>query len=247
LNNGSEILGDDDIIKHATECYKGLFGQAPITNLRLEEIEGSPITEEDRANLTKGFDLEEIRDVVFDLKHNKAAGELYQTFWEVIKYDLKEVFDAFHQGRLDIERLNHGVISLIPKVPNADIIQKFRPICVILTKILANRLGLVIHKIISHTQTAFIKDRHIIEGIFIIHETIHEIHHKKLPEVLFKIDFEKAYDKVNWAFLYQMMQLKGLGAVMCDWLMEVVRGGRVEIKVNDQDGSCERWKSGNQG
>jgi hypothetical protein len=65
--------------------------------------------------------------------------------------------------------------------------------------------------------------------------------------VLFKIDFKKAYDKVNWAFLYQMVQLKGLGDVMCDWLMEVVRGGRVEIKVNDQDGSSERWKSGNQG
>jgi hypothetical protein len=74
LNSGSEILGDDDIIKHATENYKGLFGQAPITNLRLEEIEGSPITGEDRANLTKGFDLEEIRDVVFDLKHNKVVG-----------------------------------------------------------------------------------------------------------------------------------------------------------------------------
>jgi hypothetical protein len=41
LNNGLEILGDDEIIKHATEYYKGLFGQAPITNLRMEGIEGA--------------------------------------------------------------------------------------------------------------------------------------------------------------------------------------------------------------
>jgi hypothetical protein len=159
--------------------------------------------------------------------------EFYQTFWEVIKYDLKEMFDAFHQGRLDIERLNHGVISLIPKVP--DVIQKFRPICLlnvsykILTKILANRLGLVIYKVIADIQTACIKDRYIMEGILILHETIHEMHHKKLSGVLFK-----TYDKVNWAFLYQMMQLKGLGDGLCDWIMKVVRGGRVAIKVNDQ-------------
>jgi hypothetical protein len=38
------------------------------------------------------------------------------------------MFDAFHQGKLDIQRLNHGVISLIPKVSNANVIQKFRPI-----------------------------------------------------------------------------------------------------------------------
>jgi hypothetical protein len=74
------------------------------------------------------------------------------------------------------------------------------------------------------------------EGIVILHETIHEIHHKEMSGVLFKIDFEKAYDKVNWAFLYQMMQLKGFGDTFCDWVMKVVRGGRVAIRVNNEIG-----------
>jgi hypothetical protein len=74
------------------------------------------------------------------------------------------------------------------------------------------------------------------EGIVILHETIHEIHHKKMSGLLFKIDFEKAYDKVNWAFLYQMMQLKGSGDIFCDWVMKVVRGGRVSIRVNNEIG-----------
>jgi hypothetical protein len=115
--------------------------------------------------------------------------------------------DKFHCGQLEIERLNHGVITLIPKVPDVVVIQKFRPICLLNVsyKILLNRLGLVISKIIMDTQTAFIRDRFIMEGIVVLHETIYEIHHKKMPRVLFKIDFEKAYDKVNWAFLYQMM------------------------------------------
>jgi hypothetical protein len=126
------------------------------------------LSEEDRQELTRPFDLEEIKRVVFDLKHNKAAGldgfpaEFYQCFWDVIKEDLKEMFDRFHEGNLDIERLHHGVITLVPKEPDALTIQKFRPICLlnvsykILTKLLADRLGLVIHKIIADTQTAFI-------------------------------------------------------------------------------------------
>jgi hypothetical protein len=45
-----------------------------------------------------------------------------------------------------------------------------------------------------------------------------------------------AYDKVNWAFLYQMMQLKGFGDIFSDWVMKVVRGGRVAIRVNNKIG-----------
>jgi hypothetical protein len=43
--------------------------------------------------------------------------------------------------------------------------------------------------------------RHILEGVVILNETINELHRKKLDGVFFKMDFEKAYDKVNWAFL----------------------------------------------
>jgi hypothetical protein len=221
--NGEQIVGETELIKHVIEFYKQLFGPSPVTSLRMDGTKCSQLEEEDRQELIKPFSLEEIKEVLDELKHDKAAGpdgfpaEFYQCFWEMIKYDLKEMLDKFHSGQLDIERLNHGVISLIPKVPNENIVQQFRPICLlnisykILTNILANRLGLIIHKVIADIQTAFIKDRFIMEGIVILHETIHEIHHKKLPGVLFKIDFEKAYDKVNWAFLYQMMQAKGFG------------------------------------
>jgi hypothetical protein len=210
----------------------------------MEGIECTQLGEEDILELSKPFSVEEIKEVIDVMKHNKAAGpdgfpaEFNQIFWEVIKHDLKEMLDKFHTGQLDFERLNHGVISLIPKAPNAIVVHKFRSICLlnvsykILTKILANGLGFIIYKVISDTHNAFIKARFIMEGIVILHETIHE-HHKKLTRVLFKIDFEKAFDKVNWAFLYQMMQAKGFGDILCDWVMKVVKGGRVAIKVND--------------
>jgi hypothetical protein len=212
-NNGEEIMGEPELIKHVTEFYKQLFGPSPITCLRMDGMLCNQLSEEDRQSLIRPFSLEEIKETIDELKHDKAAGpdgfpaEFYQHFMESVKHDLKKMLDKFHSGQLDIERLNHRVISLIPKVPDANFVQKIRPICLlnvsyqILTKILA-RLGLIICEVISDTQTAFIKDWFIMEGIVILHETIHEIHHKKRHGVLFSIDFEKAYDKVNWAFLY---------------------------------------------
>ena len=66
----------------------------------------------------------------------------------------------------------------------------------------------IAHKVIRPTQSAFIPGRNILEGVVVLHETIHEMHRKKLDGVLFKIDFEKAYDKVNWAFLQQALRMK---------------------------------------
>ena len=50
---------------------------------------------------------------------------------------------------------------------------------------------------------------HILEGVAAHHETIHETQRKKMDGVLFKIDFEKAYDKVKWSFIQQVMGMKG--------------------------------------
>ena len=61
-------------------------------------------------------------------------------------------------------------------------------------------------------------------------------HSKKLDGVLFKIDFEKAYDKVKWSFLQQVLRMKGFDSVWCDRIKHYVQGGSVEIRVNDDIG-----------
>jgi hypothetical protein len=59
---------------------------------------------------------------------------------------------------------------------------------------------MVAKTVVRPTQTAFMPGRNIMEGVVILHETIHELHTKKRDGVIFKIDFEKAYDKVKWSF-----------------------------------------------
>jgi hypothetical protein len=72
-------------------------------------------------------------------------------------------------------------------------------------KVATNKLLEVAHKVINPTQMAFLLGRNIMEGVVILHETIHEMHRKNQSGVILKIDFEKAYDKVKWAFVRQML------------------------------------------
>jgi hypothetical protein len=54
--------------------------------------------------------------------------------------------------------------------------------------------------------------------------------------VLFKIDFEKAYDKVRCDFLQQALRMKGFPPIWCDWIARFVQGGSIGIRVNDDIG-----------
>ena len=82
------------------------------------------------------------------------------------------------------------------------------------------------------------------EGVVILHETIHELHIKKQNGVIFKIDFEKAYDKVKWSFLQQTLCMKGFSPKWCRWIEGMVTGESVGIKVNDEIGPYFQTKRG---
>jgi hypothetical protein len=49
----------------------------------------------------------------------------------VIKNDIMQLFHDFHEDKVDISRLNYGIITLLPKIPNATNIQQFRLICLL--------------------------------------------------------------------------------------------------------------------
>jgi hypothetical protein len=111
--------------------------------------------------------------------------EFYQACWDIIKKDLMALFMEFHLGNLSLYSLNFGTIILIPKSREVITIQQYRPICLlnvsfkIFTKVVAIRMTEVAKKVISSTQTAFLLARNIMEGVIVLHETIHEMHRKK--------------------------------------------------------------------
>lgn len=232
-----EIKGQSDLMKYITNFYKQLFGPPPENDFTLN-LEGiAMLSEAEKERLIRPIEMEELKKVVFGMENNKAPGpdgfpvEFYKHFWYLIKDNLMELITDFMKRKIGVERLNYGVITLIPKCKEARMIQKFRPICLlnvsfkIITKILMERLAEVIEVLIALNQTAFIKNRYIMEGVVTMHEILNSIHQKKQAGILFKIDFEKAYDNIKWSFVYKMMKAKGFPDIWCDWILKVVKGG----------------------
>lgn len=106
------------------------------------------------------------------------------------------------------------------------------------------RLNNIANKVVSPTQTTFMCGRNILEGVAILHETIHEIHRKRLDGVILKIDFEKAFDKVKWLFLFQTLQMKGFSPKWISCIKSYIMEGSVAVNVNDDVGKFFQTKNG---
>jgi len=98
--------------------------------------------------------------------------------------------------------------------------------------------------LISPTQTAFVRGRNILEGVVILQETIHELHCRNQSGVIFKIDFEKAYDKVRWDFLMPTLRMKGFSLKWIGWIKSFISGRSIAINVNVEVGPFFKTKKG---
>ena len=77
------------------------------------------------------------------------------------------------------------------------------------TKAASNRLNAVSNHVVRPSQTTFMQGGNILNGIGILHETVHEMHLKNMSGIELKIYFQKAYDKIKWPFLQLTLSLKG--------------------------------------
>lgn len=80
------------------------------------------------------------------------------------------------------------------------------------------------------------KGRNIMNGVRALHEVMHETKQRLKLEVIQKLDFEKAYDKVCWLFLFQCLKMRGFNHTWCEWVEKVVTGGILNVKSNDKAG-----------
>jgi hypothetical protein len=141
------------------------------------------LSEGDNTNLIEPFCQKEIKEVTMGMKENSAPSPngygvvFFKKFWQVIKGDLEIMFQDFYNNKLDIKRLNYGVITLVPKLKETNTIKQFRPICLLnidfkcFTKVLTNRQVPMARKTIG--RTGFIKGRNVLEGVVVIHEVLH--------------------------------------------------------------------------
>jgi len=102
----------------------------------------------------------------------------------------------------------------------------------IVAKLLANRIRKVMPSIIEETQFAFIEGRHLLQSVLITNEIIDEARKNHKPCLIFKIDFEKAYDSVSWEFLLYMLRRFGFSSRWIKWIEGSLKSMSMSVLVN---------------
>ncbi|GJU52902.1 RNA-directed DNA polymerase, eukaryota, partial [Tanacetum coccineum] len=166
-----------------------------------------------------------------ELERPISYEEIKKAVWDCAVY---EFFSSskFPQG------CNSYFIALIPKIHDAKVVKDIRPISLIgslykiIAKILANRLSLVISDLISDVQSAFIYNRQILDGPFILNEILSWCKHKKINAMIFKVDFEKAFDSVRWDYLEDVLKSFGFGDKWCGWIFGCLDFAKGSVLIN---------------
>ena len=222
----------------------------------VEGLDWFPISEESALRLDSPFIEEEISKAIFQLDRDKALGPdgftiaVFQECWDVIKEDLVRVFAEFHRSGIINQNTNASFIVLIPKKSLSKRISDFRPISLItslykiIAKVLSGRLRGVLHETIHYTQGAFVQGRQILDAVLIANEIVDERRRSGEEGVVFKIDFEKAYDHVKWDFLDHVLEKKGFSPRWRKWMSGCLSSVSYAILVN---GSAKGWVKASRG
>ena len=211
----------EDVADVATNYFEKIFNSG--TCDRMEECLNAvshKMTSNMQKVLSSEYSAEEIKAALFQMGPTKAPGSdgmnalFYQKFWHIIGNDvINVVLDLLNTGNMVFD-INYTHIVLIPKVKSPEKMSDYRPISLynviykIISKVLANRLKLILPQLISPTQSAFVSGCLITDNVLVAYETLHAMHSRKKGKkgaLALKLDVSKAYDRVEWSFLMGMI------------------------------------------
>jgi hypothetical protein len=167
------------------------------------------LTTDDNTLLLAPFEEEEVRDIIWSCDGNKSPGpdgfnlNFFKACWTIVKSDVMAFLLEFHANSVLPKAVTASFLTLVSKKDHPLNLFDYRPICLIgslykiLSKILANRIKRVMSKLISKCQSAFLPQRQILDGVVVLNEVMDLAKRRKNDCLLFKVDFERAYDSVN--------------------------------------------------
>lgn len=231
----------NSFLAHSVVDYNG------ISEGELNELLNFQCAEEDGLLLTSTVTDDEIKRVLFAMPGNKAPGpdgytsEFFKSAWGIVGTDFTSAIKSFFEKGFLPKGLNSTILALIPKKTDAQVMRDYRPISCcnviykVISKILANRLKKVLPKFISPNQSAFVKDRLLMENVLLASELVKNYHQESISaRCAIKIDLSKAFDSVQWPFLFSTLKVLGFPDKFTHWLKLCVTTASFSVQVNGE-------------
>ncbi|VFQ98624.1 unnamed protein product [Cuscuta campestris] len=188
---------------------------------------------------------EEVKNNLWEMDSNSCAGpdgynvHFFKECWDFIKREVTSACQEVFLGIPMPSAASSSNICLIPKCENASKLSDFRPICLstvaskIATKCIANRLRQLLPLIISEEQGAFVPGREISNRILITKEMAHNMDRKaEGANIIIKLDLTKAFDKVKWSYLLDILQRFGFCRSFLHMVKTVLKTSKYSVLFN---------------
>ena len=198
--------------------------------------------------LTRPLTSLEITEAIASFPKGKAPGvdgipmEFFQEFREDIISDLFEVTKEILKLASLNKDLNKGLITLIPKGGKHSQLTNLRPITLlgsfykIVAKVLANRLQDHLQDLIRPNQVGFVRGRCIIDNIVLVNEAMDWAERSNQEIAIVLLDFDKAYDRIDWQFLEHTLLRMGFTEQWVGWVLALYSSASAAVKVNGEVG-----------
>ncbi len=245
--DGNVLFGIRNILQRQKEFYEELYTGVDVnrdaaTQL-LQNVE-KKLTQEELDKTEADINLDEVEAVVKGLKPEKSPGidgiinEFYQIYWKEIGKDFIEVIHDIQEKGILAPGQNMGTVILLHKAGERENLSNWRPITLlntdykIIEKVLAERMKVVLERIIHNDQKAYLKNRQIGENVRLNDDVIYYCEHYEKPGGVLYIDQSKAFDRVSWTWLDLVLEKYGFGQQFRQWVNILYRDAKSTIFTN---------------
>ena len=235
--NGDLLTRPQDILKAQYHFYESLYSKdksnfsKTALNSLLAGLKIPSLDEQMMRSCEGAISVNECVEVLKSFPNGKSPGndgiptEFYKCFWPQLSPLLVEVYnESFQAKKLPLSQ-TQAVISLLEKKDSdRTLLKNWRPISLlnvdykIMSKVIAYRVKKVLTELIHTDQTAYVKGRFIGENIRLIEDVLYYTDQSNMSGVLLCIDFEKAFDSLNWDFVAETLKIFGFGPSLQDWI-----------------------------
>ena len=209
------------VIDRGNDLFEEFLG-----NLEIPKLEDTV-----RDELEGEITLKKCQDILCTFKQEKSPGddgftwEFYNCFFDLLGRDLVDSFNsAYNTGEMSISQ-RRGVITLVPKEDSdLELLNNWRPIALlnldykIASKIIARRIEKVLPVLVCSDQSGFVKGRYMGQNIRLINNILEQTKLQDIPGILLQLDFQKAFDTIEWKFIQNAIAFFNFGESIQRWI-----------------------------